>query len=546
MLKKEMSNLIEEIFYRMIAIRSDTNTLYEPIIEDVILNWFRQREYFQENYNHFGTEPLDNDKYGRQVVWALVKGKGDDTIVLINHHDAIGTTEYGDLEDLAFRPEDLKRAFKEKKINKKDIKLDLEDDNWIFGRGTADMKGGLALQAGVVEYFSLQEDFEGNILFLSVPDEETISKGMLKGAEFMDKLRVKYGLNYLAAINSEPYFNNVKNTSIYYEGSVGKIMPIIYVKGVKSHISDPYNGVSPSMILANIQKRTELNPGLCDVYKNDATPPPMWVHLKDRKKVYDASIPEAAVGFFNWLTFNKSPKEILVTLREYSLEAIKETLVFLDGSYKIYCGLNDREYEKIEYNPLIIDFRDAYKMAVKDSGYKFEVGYNKLLNNLKRDYLENKITLPELSVALVEYTGENINISDPLIIIGLSGPYYPHINNNNIIGEKIDFEEKLNKIANENFNFQFEKNEYFMGMCDLSYCGFTGDIMDIINIKENSPGWDDVYKIPFDSMKNLNMKVLNIGPWGKDLHKSTERVYGPDVFERIPFVIIELIKDLFS
>ncbi len=36
------------------------------------------------------------------------------------------------------------------------------------------MKGGLASQLGVVDMFTKNKDFEGNILFLSVPDEETI------------------------------------------------------------------------------------------------------------------------------------------------------------------------------------------------------------------------------------------------------------------------------------------------------------------------------------------------------------------------------------
>ncbi len=85
-----------------------------------------------------------------------------------------------------------------------------------------------------------------------------------------------------------------------------------------------------------------------------------------------------------------------------------------------------------------------------------------------------------------------------------------------------------------------------MGISDLSYCGFIGDLEDVKAIKDNSPGWDDVYKIPFDQIRKFNMDVVNIGPWGKDLHKTTERVYGPDVFERIPTIIIDLVRDLFK
>ncbi len=543
MLTEKERGIIESVFYRLVAVRSDTNTYYEPIIEDVILNWFRQRDYFLENPRYVGTEPLREDPNKREVVWSLVKGAGKETIVLINHHDAVGVEEYGKLQDLAFRPMDLKAALK-KVAKKKEVLKDLDSEDWIFGRGTADMKAGVALQMGVMEHFSHKEDFKGNLLFLSVPDEETISKGMLQAVKLMDRLKDEFDLEYRLAIDSEPYFNNVKDKALYYEGSVGKVMPIIYAKGVTSHISDPYNGISPSMILANIQRRTELNPGLCDVYENDATPPPMWVHLKDRKKVYDASIPEAAVGFFNWLTFIKQPREILDSLKKHADEALKESMVFVDASYQAFCQMNHQAYEPIEFDPMILDFEEAYGRALEDGGKVFEKEYEKILYEGKLEYFENKITLPELAVKLIEKTGEAISSEEPIVIIGISGPYYPHINNNHIQGEDLKLEERLNRITKKHFDFQFQKNEYFMGMCDLSYCGFTGKKDDIDVIKNNSPGWDDVYKIPFIKMQKLNMKVANIGPWGKDLHKRSERVYGPDVFHRIPTILCELIDEI--
>ena len=545
MLSEKQQKIIESIFYRLVAIRSDTNSIYEPIIEDVIYNWFRERDYFQENPEYFGTEVIEDDAFRREVVWALVKGDGNETVVLIHHHDAVGIEEYGSLEDMAFRPEELKDALKSR-VKKKAVLRDLQDENWIFGRGTADMKGGAALQMGLVDYFSKVKDFKGNLLILSVPDEETISKGMLQGVELLHKLHQKYGLNYKLAINSEPYFNNVRDKALYYEGSVGKVMPIIYAKGITSHISNPYNGISPSMIMANIQRRTELNPGLCDVHENDATPPPMWVHLKDQKKVYDASIPEAAVGFFNWLTFVKEPQEILESLRVFAKEAVTETLVFVDGSYQAFCEMNHQDYEPIEYSPVIMDFEEAVERATEDGGERFEKEYEKTLFRLKQDFKDNKVTLPELAVKLIALTGEHINIDEPLVIIGLSGPYYPHINNHHIVGEDLRLEERLNAITQKYYNFSFQKNEYFMGMSDLSYCGFTGKAEDIDVIKRNSPGWDEVYRIPFEEMQKLNMKVVNIGPWGKDLHQRSERVYGPDVFQRMPTILIDLIQEVLS
>lgn len=59
---------------------------------------------------------------------------------------------------------------------------------------------------------------DGNILLISVPDEETLSRGMLSAVNLMTELKEKYALEYVITINSEPYFNQTKGKAIYYEG----------------------------------------------------------------------------------------------------------------------------------------------------------------------------------------------------------------------------------------------------------------------------------------------------------------------------------------
>lgn len=211
---------------------------------------------------------------------------------------------------MALRPEALAEALKKRNLSKA-VRIDLESGEWLFSRGSADMKSGASIQMALIDKFSQDKSFQDNLLLISLPDEENISKGMLGATELMNDLSERHALDFKLIINSEPYFNQSKKKAILYEGSVGKIMPIIYVRGVRSHIGDPFNGLNPLLILAKIQALSELNIDLCDQFGNDATPPPIWVNLKDRKKSYDVSIPEAATGYFNWLTFTKTPVDIM-------------------------------------------------------------------------------------------------------------------------------------------------------------------------------------------------------------------------------------------
>jgi len=94
----------------------------------------------------------------------------------------------------------------------------------------------------------------------------------------------------------------------------------------------------------------------------------------------------------------------------------------------------------------------------------------------------------------------------------------------------------------EKYNIEYESKGFFMGISDLSYATWSGNDADIECIKSNSPGWDTLYRIPFGKLKTLDVPIINLGPWGKDLHKITERVFTKDVYEVIPNIMLEIIK----
>lgn len=125
---------------------------------------------------------------------------------MINHHDAVDIQGIWTLRRLCPKTHPIKRGH-EKRNYGKEVTEDLDNDKWIFGRGTADMKGGTALQLGVVDYFSQVDKPAYNVLYLSVPDEESLSKGMLTGVSLLTAFKTKFNFDYQLMINSEPYFN---------------------------------------------------------------------------------------------------------------------------------------------------------------------------------------------------------------------------------------------------------------------------------------------------------------------------------------------------
>ena len=116
---------------------------------------------------------------GRRFLTGLYKHvDAKETIVLLSHFDTVNTEEYGDLEEYAYQPEELTKLL----LNRideldGDAQRDLTSGEYLFGRGTMDMKMGLAMHMGLLEKATV-EKWPINILLLTVPDEEVNSAGM--------------------------------------------------------------------------------------------------------------------------------------------------------------------------------------------------------------------------------------------------------------------------------------------------------------------------------------------------------------------------------
>jgi arginine utilization protein RocB len=63
-------------------------------------------------------------------------------------------------------------------------------------------------------------------------------------------------------------------------------------------------------------------------------------------------------------------------------------------------------------------------------------------------------------------------------------------------------------------------------------------------VGENLPGWGDFYRFPEEALLKLDIPILNLGPFGKDAHKNTERVHLPYSFETYPVLLKEAVAQV--
>ena len=541
---------VEDIFYSYIKVRSDTFTELERNIEPFIMDFFNGIDYFKRNPEHFGTYKIKNDTFDRSVCWGLIKGEGPDTVVLIHHNDVVDVEDFKTLKPFAYSPKALEiELMKIKEDLLPEAREDLESGNYIFGRGTADMKGGGAIQLALMKKYSELKELKGNILLISVPDEENLSAGMLSAVLLLKELKEKYKLNYLMMINSEPHQRVHKDIGVISEGSVGKIMPFFYVRGFLSHVGKVFEGFNPVSLLTEIVRKTELNLELSDFIENEASPPPTWLYLKDRKYNYDVSLPPSAGGCLSILTLNREPASMLESILEICMNAFSELITSMNERYKIFRERTNKPFETLPWKAKVVTFKELYDEAYSDYGDTFKVEYDKVLEDTKNQVQTGKISMIESNFVLVEAIYNFINDISPRVVIGLAPPYYPNVSNmyiDNISNKAKHLSDCIMAYALEHFNQAYSKEYFFTGISDLSYTSIKSSKAISEVLEGSMPLFGSLYSIPIEEIESLSMPCLNIGPWGKDFHKLTERVLKEDLFYRSPQLLhyaISLLLD---
>ena len=521
-----------ELLIDLVGIPSDTGSELERDIEEYLAKYLSSIPHLKEK-GTFGSSAIPGDAHKRAVVWGLVKGAGGETVILYNHHDAVDTHDFGVLQKHAYDPYTVKKELKNLDHNP-EVCADLASEDWLFGRGSCDMKAGAAIELNILHKYSERKDFKGNLLFISVPDEENISAGMCHAAKLLVELRDTHQLEYKLLLNTEPH-ERVDGNYTIYDGSVGKALVTVYVQGQKTHIGKIFQGLNPLLILSRIASNTEINSELSDADLGVVSPPPTWSFMRDFKEVYDASTPKAAGGYFSLLTLNSSPKKMLNKLQSICKRSFDDAIEHLQREYTaLYPGA----INKLDYQPQVMLYEELLATARLKDNTLTDKALNVCFATIKAGLENSTMTFPEGNFLIIKSLLEIAALNDPVVVIALSPPFYPAISSQ----KEQDHQETISKIMQCDLPFRITKEAYFLGISDLSYVGLQNEQDIVPFVETNMPLWrKDFYTIPFEEMAQLSIPSVIIGPWGKDLHKLTERVYIPDLIENTPLFIEKVI-----
>lgn len=484
--------------------------------------------YFQENLNHLRLNDAD---LGRRFLTALYKHPdAKETIVLISHFDTVNTEEYGDLEYFAYQPEELTKLLYGKMAElPEDAQQDLKSGEYLFGRGTMDMKMGLVMHMGLIEKASI-EHWPINLLLLTVPDEEVNSSGMRAAVPKLLEMKEEHDLTYKLFLNGEPVFTQEPGDRNYYvySGSIGKIMPSALFYGKETHVGEPLSGITAPYIASFMTQRMEWNLSLQETVMGETTPLPVTLQQKDLKMEYSAQTPYRSAALYNVFLMKRNAEEIMNLFEKVAVGAAR-------ACNKAYLEICKEQSVEPVGEVRVLRYEDLQKHAINKFGTDFVNKIKAVIHaNAEWDDREKSFRIADTLMIQCQELA-------PAMVLLYSPPYYPAVNSSNeeLVTQCVEY---VKKQALEKFNLPVQQIHYFNGISDLSYVNYHDDGEGWTVFKENTPVWGSSYCIPFDAMKTLQAPVLNVGPFGKDAHKRTERVHMKSAFEEVPVLVEGMIK----
>ncbi len=523
--------LLRALLCELVSWQSRTLTEGEREFAHNVKAKFMELDYFKANPSYMA---LHDAGLGRNAVIALYKNpEVSETIVLMSHFDTVHTEEYGDLEPLAFQPEKLTQRLKERLGElPEDARIDLESGNYLFGRGTMDMKMGLALHMAMIEKASI-EKWPINLLLVTVPDEEVNSVGMRAAVPELVRLRDEHQLTYKLFLDGEPTFSQEPGDPNYYiySGTIGKIMPAVLFYGKETHVGEPMSGLTANFMASFLTQHMEWNPLFRESDLGESTPLPVSLQQKDLKMEYSTQTPYRAAALYNVFLMKRGADEVMDIFTKVAEDAAK-------ACNRAYSDICEREGVEPVGKVTVLRYEELLQHAEKKLGADTIARIKtNASTNTNWDDREKSIRIVDSLMIQCQELG-------PTMILLFAPPYYPAVNTSNdpLVIESIDL---MKKIGIEQFNLEVNQIHYFNGICDLSYVSYEAEAEGWTVFEHNTPVWGDTYSIPFAEIQQLQAPVLNVGPFGKDAHKRTERLHTESAFVQLPLMLETLVRSMF-
>ncbi len=500
-------------------------------------------------YQVSGLDALTDDPYERHNVFALVRGRRPETLVLLGHCDTVGTDDYGPLAPWATDPAGLAQRVDALEALDPDLRADLaaHPDDWLFGRGSVDMKAGVAVHIALMRRLAAAAAAGAppgvSVLFLATPDEEHESAGALHAVRLLLRLRREHGLHYIGVLNTDystaEYPGDAQR--YVYNGTIGKLLPTVLAIGQESHVGQPFDGLDANLLAAELIREVSMDEDLCDRVNGQVAPPPVTLRAADLKARYDVQLPFAAYFCLNVLTLETDPTALLERVRRRAEVALRRTLERVDATEARWNAAAGRPARAAGPRVgLVLMYDELRGRAIA------RLGAEQVALQLAAGASQWPADLDtrERCARLAQWLWTLSGLRGPAFVLLYAPPYYPHVPAMPGL-----LQDAVRQVIAAHPEHALVERGMYPYVSDLSYVGLAASV-DTTGLTANMPIWHEsdvappaaAYALPLASMRELALPVVNFGPYGRGAHRAGERVLMSYSFDALPRLLWEVIE----
>jgi arginine utilization protein RocB len=284
---------------------------------------------------------------------------------------------------------------------------------------------------------------------------------------------------------------------------------------------------------------------LCDTVRGQITPPPVTLHAGDLKQHYDVQIPFTAHFYLNVLTFTTRPDELLLRLTyqaEASLARILQRVDESENRWLVAGGEMERALRLLPRTGLVMTYESLRLHAESTRGEAA------VAQALAEEWSRLPATADKRlrSLYQVQRLWSISGLFGPAVIIYYSPPFYPHVK-----ASPCSLHAAVAGVAEKHPEIPLAEREYFPFLSDMSYLRLDPEIETSALIR-NMPVWQSpgeptlpgAYSLPLEAIRQLDLPVVNLGPYGRGAHQRGERVLMSYSFGVLPQLVYETVKEL--
>ena len=544
----DIGTKIKTLAVELTQIRSVVGTSGENDVAKKVYETLAELDYFRLHPDNLRLLPVREDELGRNGVFALIEGSrspSKKTLLCIGHIDTVGVADYGGLQPIATDPAALKEKLAAATKFSEPALSEILSADWLLGRGILDMKTGVAALMVMVEHFSrCPEKLTGNLVFCAVPDEEGNSAGMLSAVQDLAQLQAERGWDFTAAIDTDfMTFRYPEDENRYvYVGTTGKLLPCFFIYGEETHVGEPFNGLDANLLASEVMRRIDLATDLCDIADGEVALPPISLHQRDNKTEYSVQTANTVNLYFNWPTHSSEPAEVLAKCRVKAVEAFEAVIAHLNAEYENFCRMSHIPFRRLPWETNVLTYDELYRQVKAEMGDEIDRILEGVIEQLRGRNADDR----EVSMAIVDEVHKHCSDKNSKIVVYFAPPYYPH----NFVRDGDARSDILLAAvrravaeARSVYDYPIVTRRFYPYISDLSYCGIAA-AEHMGKLTENMPAWQLTYHLPVQAIQAISMPVVNIGPYGKDAHKLSERVCVNYSFDAMPLILQRTMESL--